>query len=451
MHTIRLSFFVCLLLAAASGLSSALAQEALPVSIGTDVPSDPNSTESVDLDEIAPLPQADGKDPSAATGVAAIFAHQIALGPGSQLEVAVRADSRATYDDNIFINRNDRQSDFIFTFSPTIALGIGDVRPEFRRLGLNTFAPAAIDESYEPRNFVYVSYTPTVSIFLDHDGEDAFDHDAAVRAQWRQTYLTLGSETRFQTLSDPDIDVGDRVRRSIFSQDFTALYDYSDRTAFELHLGGAVRHYPTQVDSQEVVMQDSVNYRLGARTVLGLGLTLGWLHVEDSGNQPYEQVLARGRYHMSEKIDLYGNAGVEFRQLEHRDDRVEPVFQFGLSYQPWEQTTLSLGVVRRVENSAGSPGFDIVATEVALEAQQRFAGRYYVGLIGRYESARYLSVIDDSNARQDDIILLQPYVKMDLSKSAAVELGYAFRHDDSNVDRFIFDQNRVYFQLDALF
>lgn len=442
--------FACLLLVSVGCLSRAGAQDALPAPLGIDASATRDASLSADTNDYAPLPQREAP-PTAATGLAAIFARPGSTGLGSQIQVVAKADVRMTYDDNLFINQRNKQSDLIFTFSPTIALGIGDLRSEFRRLGLSTFSPAVIDEAYDPRSFIFVRYTPTVNIFLDHAGENALDHDAAVQAQWRQTYLTLGFETRFQTLSDPDLDVGDRVRRTIFSQDFTAIYDYSDRTSFEFGLEGAVRHYPTQVDSQEIFMQNSVNYHLGARTAVGLGFTLGWLHVEDSGDQPFEQLLVRGRYHLSEKIDIYGNAGIEFRQFEQRDDHVEPVFQFGVTYQPWEQTTLALGVVRRLDNSAGSPGFDVISTTVALDAQQRFGGHYYVGFLARYESAQYLSVSRNSGERQDNILLLQPYVKMDISKSAAIELGYTFRHDDSNLDRFTFSQNRVFVQFDALF
>ena len=70
------------------------------------------------------------------------------------LKTAVRADARLTYDDNIFINRRDGQADLIFTLSPTIAAGIGDVRPEFFDASLSfTLSPAVIDESYNPGEF----------------------------------------------------------------------------------------------------------------------------------------------------------------------------------------------------------------------------------------------------------------------------------------------------------
>ena len=144
-------------------------------------------------------------------------------------------------------------------------------------------------------------------------------------------------------------------------------------------------------------------------------------------------------------------AGVEFRQIERRPDRVEPVFQFGVNYHPWDQTLVTLGAARQLKNSAGTRGVDIISTTVDFNARQRFAGRYYLGLIGSFQSARYISVLEDDNGRRDLILLLQPYLKMDLSKSAALEVGYGFRHNDSTIDRSTFSQNQVFAHLDVLF
>jgi len=450
-ENIRRRLFAWCLLAIVGYPCQTVAQDALPAPVGIDASLIPVGVPGTEESEDAPLPSSEPRPLAVGSAVSEIFSHPLGLVRGSEIEAVVRVDSRVTYDDNLFINERNKRSDLIFAFSPTIAVGIGDVRSEFRRLGLSTFSPAVIDEAYDPGSFIFARYTPTLSLFLDHDEEDALDHDAALEAQWRQAYLTLISETRFQTLSDPDIDVGGRVRRTIFSQDLMASYDYSERTSFQFRLRGTLRHYPAQIDSQELLMQNSVNYRLGARTLVGLGLVLGWLHAEDSGDQPYEQLLLRGRYHLSDKIDFFGNAGVEFRQLEHRDDRVEPVFEFGASYKPWEASSITLVAGRRIESSAGSPGFDVISTEVAVDVQQRFAGRYYLGLLARYQAAQYLSVFSDSKTRRDDIVLLQPYVKVDLSKASAIELGYTFQNDDSNVDRFTFTQNRVFLQFDALF
>ena len=118
-----------------------------------------------------------------------------------KLRYVAIVSAQVTYDDNIFISHFDRESDVIFSLSPTIAVGIGDVRPEFRRLMLDTFSPAEIDQTYNPRSFLFVRYTPTGRLFIDHPHENAVDHDAALLARWQMAYLTLGMRSQFQHLS----------------------------------------------------------------------------------------------------------------------------------------------------------------------------------------------------------------------------------------------------------
>jgi hypothetical protein len=366
------------------------------------------------------------------------------------LNFVARADVDITYDDNIFIQHDHRKSDVIFTLSPTIAFGLGDVRPEFKRLTLDMFAPAVVDETYEPRSFLFFRYTPTLRLFARHDSEDALDHDVALEGRWQLTYLTLGFRTRFQRLTTPDIDVGGRVRRSIFSQEFSATYDCTDKTSLEFGLAGNARHYSTHIDSNEVTAQNWLNYRIGAWTDAALGVTVGYLDVEHGTEQVYEQVLARARYHATEKIELSANAGIEFRQSDG-SDRATPVFAISAHYTPFDQTLLALEGSRRTENSATSPGINIEYTGFTFTARQRFAQHYYLGLSASYQAAHYYDFSKSDVQRDDDIFSIRPYVRMELSRSAALEVGYSFYRDSSRVSRFSFEQNQAFLHLDVLF
>jgi len=355
-----------------------------------------------------------------------------------------------TYDDNIFIRHTNRESDAIFTVAPTVAGGVGDVRPELKRLSLDTFTPAVVDEGYVPRDFLLVRYTPTALVFIDHSDENAVDHDAAFQGRLQFAYLTLGFRTSFQKLTTPDVDVGGRVSRSLFAQEFSAAYDYSDRTSFEFGLTGSARRYPSHVDSQEITSQNWINYRVGAWTDLGAGVTLGYLDVEDSPGQFYQQGLLRARYRATEKISLSANGGVEFREVEQRD-RATPVFGLALSYTPFEQTLFSLEGSRRVENSAGTAGLNIEYSTLTLNIRQRLAQHYYIGTSASYQAARYVELTGNASNREDDLYDVQPYVRMDISKTAALQAGYVFRRDSSSVERFTFRQNQVYLHLNLFF
>jgi len=367
-----------------------------------------------------------------------------------KLRYVAIVSAQVTYDDNIFISHLDRESDVIFSLSPTIAVGIGDVRPEFRRLMLDTFSPAEIDQTYNPRSFLFVRYTPTGRLFIDHPHENAVDHDAALLARWQMAYLTLGMRSQFQHLSTPDIDVGGRVRRTVFSQEFSATYSYSDRTSFESLLLGNIRHYSTNIDSREGASQNWINYRAGSWTDVALGATVGLLDVEHANTQRYEQGLARVRYSLSDRTQLEAHGGAEFRQTDG-DDRVTPVFGISASYLPFDETLLSVEAARRVESSAATPNLNIEYTGVTFRAQQRFAQHYYLGLTVSYENAHYYGIDGSPFSRDDDVFSIAPHFRVELSRSAAVQAGYIFYSDSSTVSRYTFNQNQVFLHLDVLF
>jgi hypothetical protein len=366
----------------------------------------------------------------------------------------VTANINSMYDDNIFISSRDPESDVVFNLAPTIAVGLGDVRSEFRRLSLGTISPLVVDESYEPRTFLFFRYTPTVTIFFDHSNENVLNHDAAFEVRWNQAYLTVGSKTSFQTLSYANTDVGNRVDSTVFSQNLTALYDYSDRTSFEFNLNGFLRTFSGAglLDSREVESLNWVNYRIGERTHVGFGFGVGYLGVTGEDSQFYQQILFRAQYSVTEKINLNASAGVERREFGNGNNRLDPVFGVGISYHPFDQTTIDLAASRSIENSVGVAGEDIVSTSINVDIRQRFFRRYYLGFKADYLNAEYIETSASRNfSRTDKVYSLSPYVRMEVTKTAAVMAGYASRHDDSSLSDFTFSENQVFLQVNLLF
>jgi hypothetical protein len=191
---------------------------------------------------------------------------------------------------------------------------------------------------------------------------------------------------------------------------------------------------------------------MGAWTDVGVGITLGYLDVENSGGQFYQQGLLRARYRATEKINLSVNGGMEVREVEEGDrNRVTPVFGLALTYTPFEQTVFSVEGSRRVENSASTSGVNVEYTGVTLNARQRFGGHYYLGASAGYQAARYVELTGDGSQRSDEVFNVQPYVRIDLSKTAAVEVGYLFQHDSSTLERFSFRQSEAFVHLNLFF
>ena len=62
------------------------------------------------------------------------------------------------------------------------------------------------------------------------------------------------------------------------------------------------------------------------------------------------------------KLGLYASAGVEFRQFDgNRDTYDSPVFELGLSYNPFSGTFISLAAGRRIYNSGFLANQDFAA------------------------------------------------------------------------------------------
>lgn len=373
-------------------------------------------------------------------------------GPGA-VRWVVTASLQTMYDDNIFITSHPKESDLVGTIAPTFAIGLGDVRSEFRRVSLDTFSPVIVDELYEPRTFLFFRYTPTISIFVDHSDENVLNHDVAFEVRRKFAYLTLGSRSSFQTSSSPNIDVGSRVDVTTLSENLTAFYDYSERTSFEFNLTGSLRKYSgALLDSSEVESVNWINYGIGARTHVGLGFALGYLGVSGEDSQFYQQILVRAQYNLTEKISLSANAGLERREFGNNDAHFEPVFGGEISYQPFEQTTVSLATTRSIENSAGVADEDIVSTSVSVDVRQRFFGRYYLCFKGDYLNAEYVDTGSfTSFSRTDHVRSLTPYVRVNLTKAAAISAGYTSRRNDSTHSDFSFNQNQAFIQVNLLF
>lgn len=368
------------------------------------------------------------------------------------LHWVIAAEAGARYDDNIFISHSDRQSDVIFSLTPSITLGWGDLHDELRRLGMAGPISLAADSDYETRSYFFLHYAPTGTLFVDHSSQNTVDHDASLIAQWKKAYLTIDASSSFVSRSDPEIDVGTRVKRYYYGEDLKLTYDYSDRTFLEADFNATFNRYDIGLDSNEYYNQDWLNYRYGARTTLGVGTRFGYLDVLHGAEQYYEQGLVRAEYSITQKLAATANGGVEYRQVRGGKDSTDPVFGLGLRFQPFDQTYLSLDASRSTENSASINGDNITASEVSATVRQRFLRRYYAQCDASFVNAEYKDTgVLSSFSRTDNVVSISPSLRMDVTKAVDLKGGYSFRSNDSTVSHYSFSENQFYIQLDILF
>ncbi len=382
-------------------------------------------------------------------------------GDNASLEAAVdrhpwkfvlHGSATATYDSNIFISHDNEQEDYIFTIAPGMAIGRGDFKNELANLGSyeDRFNPDR-SEMVETTNYIFLHYVPSVTLFANHSSEDTFDHDVTLDGQYEWKRLTLGLKARYQTLSLPDVDLGERVERHLFTGALTSKYDYSAKTSIELNFFNYLRNYlGNGTDSAEFRWQAWMNYQVRPKITLGVGFTYGMVNLSGGPNQNYEQLLARVRYRATEKIQFDLTAGGEIRDIHGITTRSNGIFGLGVSYAPFNGTTVFLQGYRRTVTSAGTPPANYNVTGIEAQVRQRFLRRYYFVIAAGYQNVEY-DYFTTSNQRRDEIWYIHPSVGIDVTPWLSCELGAEFRQDSSTQLKSDFAETTAYFQFNVFF
>ena len=347
---------------------------------------------------------------------------------------------RGVWDDNIFLSHDHKTSDYYFAIEPVLTIGVGDMT------GRN-------------RSYLRLDYMPSGLLYVDHSDEDAFNqvihleggyNSGRLRLTLSQDVVLLQSANLNSFIDSTGLwantDANAPTRMNIFNTRARAEYDLTGKLYLEADLDSYTYFYPNNISDYTVSGGLYINYRWLPKVTVGVGGTFGYNWVDDpTPNQTFEQINGRLSYEVTAKLGLYASAGVEFRQFDdERGTYTTPVFELGLSYYPFEGTTVTLASGRRIYNSGFEAGQDFSNTYVAGRFQQRLFHRVYFGLAGGYEHADYFAADDDVSAtRDDDYWFIEPSVDVLITRWLSAGVYYLHREDISNVDFFSFDDNQV--------
>jgi hypothetical protein len=333
----------------------------------------------------------------------------IKLGP---VNVHPNISAGLTYDDNINIQNVNRVDDFYFDISPGFRAVVGENRDKF----------------------ISLTYRPRILVFVQQDQNNAVDHDANLLAQWQMGKLVLAAGQAFQLYSGNEVDAGARVDRKSYITTLGAIFNYSEKTSFELNLRQTIADYGTTFsDFNEWVASPYMNYQITPKVKLGLGVTVGALDTRSGPNQTYEQGLLRAVYKLTDKIDARGQLGAEIRQFQNGgDDGPTPVFSLGATYRPREKTQVGLEAYRRQQNSVSLTGQNYEVTGVNASINQQLREKLSASLLGGYDYANYESTQAGVVAnRVDKYFYVQAGLSYQITPKWTAGTFYTYRHNDS--------------------
>ena len=357
-------------------------------------------------------------------------------------DIHPRLSAGVTYDDNILISTSNQEADFIWSLQPGVRISAGD------KLALTEFRLASTDAmrlspgdfvtdnpEVWPGRFLLVNYAPRCNWFTEYSANNSVDQLLGMNALWPTGRLILGVQQGYVDERTTVIEADRRTWQEEISTALLGGYQFSDLTSAEIRL------HRTSTDYEKITGlngytdwndENWFNYHLSPRVDLGAGVTVGDLQVTGA-NQTYEQVLARVRYRLAEKISVGLAVGGEWRQFPSGLDSLQPVFTLDASYRPNESTTISLTGYGRDQASVYS-GYDYLLTGVSGGVQRQFWDRYYFNLGVSYSNYNYQATVQGPSVgnNNNNYVSLTTGLGMKLTKHLSASLFYQFRTWDSN-------------------
>jgi hypothetical protein len=158
-----------------------------------------------------------------------------------------------------------------------------------------------------------------------------------------------------------------------------------------------------------------------------------------------QQARLRGTYEATGKLTVMFSGGIEAREFEGTDKvRNNPVFSFGLAYQPFDGTHLRIARYRNVFASNIEPGQNYTATGFEIGVEQRLVQKYTAAVTFGYENDAYFAVGDaQSTRRVDNYLYVRPRLTYNFIEWLSVSAFYEFRQTASNQVESSFYNNRV--------
>jgi hypothetical protein len=334
-------------------------------------------------------------------------------------DLHVRAGASVRYDDNIFIQETNKVDDVVWSIQPGFTLTSSDMTTNGGKS-------------------LMMSYDPTLVFFTHRSDQNTFNQAGVVSAALAFTKLSLGLSEAITSGTDPVVEAGTRSEHLLSTTALTSRYAFGEKLSAEMNFGLSISDYSSRNTSWDWSNHDWVNYQYSEKLNAGVGLALGYIDMKGYPDQNYEDLLFRAIYRATDKLDVNGTVGVDWRQYRSGvSDDLSPIWDVAAVYRPRESTTLRLGLYQRYYSSAYYGNEDYLSTGLDVGVHQTFLTRYTFDLVARYDRLDYRSTQTGVDAnRTDNVFSVRPQIRVSLGDQWTASVFYEFSHDDSNVQSF---------------
>ncbi|HVV73241.1 MAG TPA: outer membrane beta-barrel protein, partial [Verrucomicrobiae bacterium] len=241
-------------------------------------------------------------------------------------------------------------------------------------------------------------------------------------------------------------EVGSRITRVLFDTRLKLRYLLTDRTLFEVD-GRLLRSYYGNSIYQgyyEFRNEDWADRRIGGKLDVGLGTAFGFVYPDVNSQQTYQQLLARGIYHISGKLDIRSQFGGELREYGgSTSDTADPVVSVAAIYQFRPPTTFTIELHRRDQPSPVGD-YNYQTFGFSGGAREKLFDRLVATLSAGYDFVDYVRLGSGATLnRSDSYYSVNVGLAYEVDQHLTATLFYIYQADASNQAQFTYNDNMV--------
>jgi hypothetical protein len=245
-----------------------------------------------------------------------------------------------------------------------------------------------------------LDYTPTLRWYSDSRFTDGVDHSVFLQGQTTFGGWNFGLAQGFSESSQPLIETGAQTKEETYPTTLSAGRALNDRLSLSLGLVQNLRFLGGDTSNQGLTDSKSwstmnwLDYLYAPRLSFGLGAGFTYDNVQFGSDMTSEQVQARTRWIVENKLSLSLSGGLDIRQFldSNVSGMVSPIVSLSAAYQLFKGTTLALSASTGVSPSYYS---DTVSESTGFSAglNQRILGRLFLSVNGGYSISDYSSTV----------------------------------------------------------
>lgn len=349
-----------------------------------------------------------------------------------RVRISFKADE--TYNDNIYLTKDNSISDYITTLTPQASLYCGS-----------------------SNNLFYAAYNADAMMYGKKNKENRINQDIEGRAElFRNSKAKLIISDTFRPTTDPATsETNEFVRRLNNAFDAKLKYDVSDKTALEIDYNQLLQNYLSAGFRDLSYIQHVISPvlywhlspKLSATGEYNMGVTS--YYEGTNYNSLYYQARGGIQGKLSPKSVIYLKGGYQYRNYESTARKntqsadFEGVYDYFLSDKTTVHLLGSYGINESVYEDVGYFKSANLYASVAHDLMNSLAFNSSVFYILSYYPKETESSTGELKKRLDNLYGFSANLVYHLRNWISVYAGYEFRIKDSNMRDFEYRNSRV--------